>query len=394
MRIAEVEAFALRAPLSGGAYWGARSWGDSAAQTQTPGAPAYARWEPAYEDQLATTVVRIRTDTKRVGWGEAKAPVAPEVCRDVVHSLLRPVLVGRDPRDLAPLWDAMYGRMALRNHRGGFLLEAISAVDIALWDVVGNASGLTVSTLLGGAYRDRIPVYASGVVGLRDSGDETDRVAKEARDFAAAGFRGVKVAIGHGVELDRRSLEVARSALPDLPLLADAAARYDLSQARQLAAAVEGLGLLVLEAPLPAELSWAYRQLSSETRTPISSDLLGARWDWIELLKSGAISFVQPDVSRAGGLTESRRIAHLAEAFGAGCMPHMSLSSAIHQAASAHFAATLPQLMMMEFWTGSSPLSDGSVATQLELDEGFLVLPEGSGLGLEVDEDALLSYAC
>jgi D-galactarolactone cycloisomerase len=288
----------------------------------------------------------------------------------------------------------MYGRMALRNHRGGFLLEAISAVDIALWDVVGNASGLPVSMLLGGAYRERIPLYASGVVGLCDADDEEQRVAREARDFAASGFRAVKIAIGHGLELDRRSLEAARGALPHLPLLADAAGRYDLSQARQLLTVIEELDLLLLEAPLPAELFRSYPRLASDTRTPIACDLLGPRWDWLDLLMSSAISVVQPDVSRTGGLSESRRIAYLADVFGVECMPHMSLSSVIHQAASAHFAATLPQLRLMEYWTGSSPLSDGTVAPRLEIDDGFLVVPNGSGLGLEIDETALLAYAC
>jgi len=338
--------------------------------------------------------VRVRTDGDHVGWGEAKAPVVPEICRDVVHSLLRPIVVGRDPRDLAPLWDAMYGRMALRNHRGGFLLEAISAVDIALWDVVGRASGVPVATLLGGAYRTRLPLYASGVVGLLGEDDQEERIGQEAREFAGAGFRAVKLALGHGLELDRRSLDVARAALPDIPLLADAAGRYDLGQARELLSVAEKVGVLLLEAPLPGELWSGYESLAGETRIPIGCDLLGPRWDWLELLKRSAIAVVQPDVSRAGGLTEARRIAWLAEASGVECMPHMSLSSVIHQAASAHFAAALPRLRLMEFWAGSSALSDGTVSSRLEIDDGCLVLPGGNGLGIEIDEAALLGYAC
>jgi L-alanine-DL-glutamate epimerase-like enolase superfamily enzyme len=394
MRIAEVEAFALRAPFTTGPYWGARSWGDSNVRVEAASAPAFAHWEPAYEQELATTVVRVRTDTNHIGWGEAKAPVAPEVCRDFVHSLLRPVLTGKDPRDLAPLWDAMYGRMALRNHRGGFLLEAISAIDIALWDVVGRASGVPIATLLGGAYRERIPLYASGVVGLLGADDQEERVAQEARELATAGFRAVKIAIGQGLELDRRSLEVARAAVPELPLLADAAGRYDLAQARELLTAVEKADLLLLEAPLPAELSSSYEHLARETRIPLACDLLGPRWDWLDLLKRSGVGVIQPDVSRAGGLTESRRIAWLADAFGVECMPHMSLSSVIHQAASVHFAAALPRLRLMEFWTGSSALSNGSVATELEIEDGSVVVPSGSGLGIEIDEAALLSYVC
>src|SRR6476659_86151 len=109
MRINDVEAYALRAPFAATGYWGARSWADSAEHARAIAAPAYARWQPAYEDQCATTVVRIKTDTVVVGWGEAKAPVAPEICRDVIHTLLRPSLIGRDPREVAPLWDTLYG---------------------------------------------------------------------------------------------------------------------------------------------------------------------------------------------------------------------------------------------------------------------------------------------
>lgn len=394
IRIVDLEAFALRAPFSTGPYWGARSWGDSRERADAAEAPAFALWEPAYEQELATTVVRVRTDGNHVGWGEAKAPVVPEICRDVIHSLLHPVVVGRDPRDLAPLWDAMYGRMSLRNHRGGFLLEAISAVDIALWDVIGKARGVPVSRLLGGAYRDRIPLYASGVVGLHAADDEETRVAEEVHAFVDDGFPAVKLALGHGLAFDERSLRAARAAAPDISLLVDAAGRYDLSQARQLLAAAEAAGVLLLEAPLPAELLASYEHLAREAKIPIACDLLGARWDWLELLRRSAIGVVQPDVSRAGGLTEARRIAWLAEVFGVECMPHMSLSSVIHQAASAQFGAALPRLRLMEYWAGSSALSDGTVSTRLEIDGGFLVVPGGPGLGIEVDEAALLSYAC
>jgi D-arabinonate dehydratase/D-galactarolactone cycloisomerase len=357
-------------------------------------APAYARWQPAYEDVAATTLVRVETASGVVGWGEAKAPVAAEICRDVIHTLLRPVLLGADPRAILPLWERLYGTMALRNHGAGFVLEAISAVDIALWDVAARLAGVPVCTLLGGAFRDRVPLYASGVVGLRDGADDEGRVADEARRFAAAGFHGVKVAIGHGVDLDVRSLEIVREAIGGRLLLADAAARYDLPQARRLARRVDELDLLLLEAPLPAELRSGYAALARHVTTPISNDLLGARWDWVDLLRDDAVSVVQPDVSRAGGLTECRRIASIAEAFGVGCMPHMSISSVVHQAACAHFAATLPELTVMECWTGSSALSDGGLGARVAIEDGDMLVPSGPGLGIEVDMDAVRSFAC
>ncbi len=393
MRITEIEALALRAPFNASGYWGSRSWGDSAGHAAEPGSPAYARWQPAYEEVCATTVVRIATDSGVVGWGEAKAPVAPEICRDVIHTLLRPVLLGRDPRQIAPLWDVMYGQMSLRNHGGGFMLEAISALDIALWDVAAKLDNVPMSTALGGVYRERIPLYASGVVGLRTPDEDPQRIREETVGFVSAGFHGVKIAIGHGVELDIRSLDAAGEGIGGALLLADAAARYDLPQARRLGRAADAANLFVLEAPMPAELRRGYALLSREVRTPISSDLVGARWDWVDLLRDDAVSIVQPDVSRAGGLTECRRIATIAEAFGAGCVPHMSLSSVIHQAACAHFAATLPELTVMEYWTGSSALSDG-VGERLKVEAGFLDVPTGPGLGIEIDEEALRAYAC
>jgi D-galactarolactone cycloisomerase len=393
VRIVDVEAFAVRAPYRGDAYWGARSWAESAATPPGIDAPAFARWQPLYESVCATAVVRVRTDTGLTGWGECKAPVGPEIARDVINKLLRPLVLGLDPRDVQPAWDRMYGAMSLRNQGAGFFLEAVSAVDIALWDVAGRAVGLPVATLLGGAYRRRVPLYASGVVGLRDDADDPARVAAETRGFVERGFRGVKVAIGHGIELDVRSIEAAAAESRGVALLADAAARYDVPQARQLLRRLEGLGLFLLEAPMPAELGPAYATVRRATTIPISSDLVGGRWAWLDLLRGDAVDVIAPDVSRAGGLSECRRIAMLAEAHGVACSPHMSLSSVIHQAACVHLAASLPEVPLMEYWTGTSPLSD-DIGTPLTIDDGFLLVPDGSGLGIEINEQRLLAYAC
>ena len=393
MRIIDVEAFALRAPFSGAGYWGARSWEDSSSAAPIADPPAYARWEPAYEGVCATTVVRVRSDTGLVGWGECKAPVAPEIARDIVHLLLRPAILGQDPREILPLWDRMYGRMALRNQSGGFFLEAISAVDIALWDIAGRAAGLPVATLLGGAYRDRVPVYGSGVVGLRTPEDSPVRVAEETRAMVALGYRGVKLAIGHGVDLDIRTVEAAVAETDGVALLADTAARYNLVQATRLLARLEPYDLFVLEAPLPAELRQGYAILRRSTSIPLSSDLVGGRWAWLDLLREDGVDIIAPDISRAGGLSECRRIAAMGEAFGVTCSPHMSLSSVIHQAACVHFAASLPELSLMEHWSGTSPLSDAA-GSALALDDGMLVVPAGPGLGIEIDDDRLLAFAC
>src|SRR5579885_1163755 len=150
MRIRDLEAFALRAPLTGGAYWGAASWEQRRSDDASPAANS--RFRPTYDQGCATTIVRVVADSGAVGYGESKAPVVPAVTRDVINDLLRPMLLGADPRDLVPIWDSLYGTMLLRGHSAGFLIEAIAGIDIALWDLIGHEVGQSISHLLGGRY--------------------------------------------------------------------------------------------------------------------------------------------------------------------------------------------------------------------------------------------------
>jgi L-alanine-DL-glutamate epimerase-like enolase superfamily enzyme len=273
-------------------------------------------------------------------------------------------------------------------------MEAIAGVDIALWDLAGHIVGEPVSCLLGGCYRDRIPVYASGVAGLRDLDEDTSRLRDASRAFADQGYRGVKLGIGQGVEADLCSIAVATEAISGhCDLIADVAARYDVAQARDLLARLEPGALHWLEAPLPAEHRDGYVALARESPVPITTDLLVNRWQCLDYLRASAVHAVLPDACRAGGFTECRRIAILADAFGVRCIPHMSLGSVINIAASAHLAATLPYVTMMEFWAGDSPLTDSGIGTQLRPHSGYLRVPTGPGLGIDLDEDALLAYA-
>src|SRR5690606_37287938 len=114
-----------------------------------------------YPDSIEAVIVRIETDNGIVGWGECHTPVAGEITKAVIDELLAPVVIGADPRDIHPLWERMYATMRIRGQTGGYQLEAISGIDIALWDVVGKAVGVPIAKLLGGKIRDRVPVYAS-----------------------------------------------------------------------------------------------------------------------------------------------------------------------------------------------------------------------------------------
>jgi D-galactarolactone cycloisomerase len=412
VRITAVDAFALRVPSPAAqTYWGSQAWvaGTKAGATRPPGVsdvdastipgeeyPPRWRMRATYSSTINTVIVRLKTDAGLVGYGEAKAPVAPEATREIVRDLLAPIVVGVDPLDLDVLWERMYSSMRLRAHLSGFLLEAISGVDLALWDLAGKTLNVPVVKLLGGAHRERVKVYASGLPGLKPGHDDAARrhLQDEARALVARGFRAIKMGVGFGVEADVATVRTVRDAVgDDTLLLCDAAGNYDVDQAGRLGRALERLDVGWLEAPIPPEHIEGHARLAQSLNLPIATDLLSTRYQVRDFLMRGALDIVQPDVCRAGGLSECRRIAHLADVFGAGFAPHVSIGSAIQFAASAHIAAAVPNFVIMEYWIGDNPLGDPTLRTPLRLDDGLLEVPTGPGLGLDIREDVLLRHA-
>lgn len=406
MRIVDVEAIPISAPNPAGTYWGRASWGveggsvgapDPLAHWNLTKVPHPARMRPSYAQGIDTCLVRIETDDGLVGWGEAKAPVAPRAAQVIVHDLLRELLIGADPRNVEVIWETMYASMRLRGHEGGFLLEAMSGVDIALWDIVGKATGEPVHRLLGGAYRDEVLVYASGVPATKAArgGADHDRMLAGARSAVERGFRGLKMAIGLDPDADIASVAAVREVVgPDVRVFVDAAGNYDVGTAVRVGRELEVLGVGFLEAPLPPEFVEGYAQVAHALELPVANDLIYNRFQVLRFLRAGALDIVQPDVCRAGGITELKRIAVLTDAFGVAFTPHVSIGSAIHFIASAHCAAAAPNLHQMEYWFGQNPLGDAILKEPaLGLVDGHLPVPQGPGLGIEVDEEKVRALA-
>jgi D-arabinonate dehydratase/D-galactarolactone cycloisomerase len=168
---------------------------------------------------------------------------------------------------------------------------------------------------------------------------------------------------------------------------------YTLSEAIELGKALEKLNVGWLEAPMPPEEIEGYARLSRALDLPIASDLVYSRWQVRNMLLAGGVDVVQPDVCRAGGLTECKRIAELADAFHKAATPHVSIGSAVHFAASVHLAAALPNQSVMEFWYGANPIGDAILRKPFRVENGYFWVPEGPGLGIEIEEDALRKYA-
>lgn len=407
MRITDVEAIPIQASMRpGDVYWGNQSWGrNKPSLSNAPGLPtgddraAYPyhwRSRAAYSQTVDTTIVKITTDTGLVGWGEAKSPVAPTVTATIIRDLMTGLLLGEDPTNPALQWERLYGAMRIRGHHTGFWMEAMSGIDIALWDLTGKALDVPLSKLLGGNFRQRVKIYASGIPGLRADAppDAWQRLKATAEDVRSRGFRAVKMGIGLGVVGDLRSVATVRETLgPDFQIFTDAAAMYNLPDAIALGRGLEKLGVGWLEAPLPPEEIEGYARLSRTLDLPIASDLIFNRWQTRDLLLAGGVDVVQPDVCRAAGLTECKRIAELADAFGKAATPHVSIGSAIHFAASVHLAAALPNQSVMEFWYGANPIGDAIITEPFRIEHGYFHVPHGPGLGIDIIEDKVRLYA-
>ena len=394
MKIVTIETFAVQAkPIDKKSYWGSRGWGDENRSPEiSTEYPPPLRRRFIYSKTIDTVIVKMTTDDGLVGWGEAKAPVAPQATKQIIDLLLKDIVIGEDPHDVVVLWERMYAGMRVRGHRAGFYLEAISGIDIALWDLIGKAAGKPIYQLLGGNFRNPVRVYASGLPALSyDQSEEAfEQLAQEALELKARGYTGLKMAIGRGIKGDLKSIRAVRDAVGDDYLIyTDAAGVYDRAQAIQIGHELQDLDCMWFEMPTAPEDVAGYGEIARALRIPIATDSLTSRYETAEFIRAGGLDVVLPDVCRAGGLTECKRIAEMADGFGLAFAPHISIGSAIHFAASAHLATAMPNTMTSEYWFGDNPLGNCILREPLRLENGCMYTPDKPGLGIDIDEEAL-----
>lgn len=392
MKITDIETFVLRGHVDGPAYWGARTWGAPRGVSQAAKYPPAARRQVAYAPTVNTVLVRLQCDDGNVGWGECKAPVAPGATALIVDELLKPIVLASDLEEINVIWERMYASMSNRGHSTGYFLEAISGVDIALWDAWARMLRQPLTHLLGGRFRSTIPVYASAIPASGPNG--IDRARDEAHQLHAAGFDAVKVAIG----VDPASDVATVAAVTEIfgthgAVLADASGKYDGAQAEWVGRRLADLGCGFFEMPLPTEDIDGYARLASCLPLPLALDTIVNRHQALQFLRVDGLEVLQPDVSRAGGVTGTMRIAALADVFGAQTTPHVSIGSAVHFAASLQLALAIPNCQILEHWTGTNPLGR-SIASDLdEPHDGVRTPAVGPGLGITVDEERVRELA-
>ena len=362
-----------------------------------------------YADQLASvvfggyraTIVQIYTDEGIVGIGECMTRLAPKALQAIVEDLA-PILRGRDPRETEVLWELMYGTMMNRGHTRGFFIEAISGIDVALWDIAGKAQGVPVYHLLGGKQRDRIRAYASS---LRFRGLETTLAT--ARTYLEQGFRAMKIKIGqnpHDPTDDLQLVKAIRKEVgDDITLMVDANCGYhgDVATALRVGRQLEGLNISWFEEPLSPEHIGGYTTLAAALDMPIAAgEAAFTRYDFRDLLVQHAVDIIQPNACRTGGLSEARKIAALSSAFHIPYAPHTGSCSAVALSVALHLATALPHFLTYEYmqsdWSKDqpNPLRHELVREPIEVfSDGYMAPPpDKPGLGIELDETILRRY--
>lgn len=344
----------------------------------------------------STTVVRIRTDDGLEGWGETFSVglQPPEIAASVIDSALKPLILGQDPLQTDVLWDTMYVRTRDFG-RKGVVIGAISAVDIALWDIRGKAAGLPVWALLGGSFRDRIECYATGF--FRPGGQgQASHMAQEAERHADSGFSLMKVKLGFGLEDDISVMTSIREAVGDRAgFMIDVNHGYGASEAIRLGRALEDFQLRWIEEPVVPEDLAGYRRVRDALDTPIAGgEAEFTMYGFRDLIAAGGIDIAQPDICLAGGFTALKHINVLAQTGGVQVNPHV-WGTAIGQYASLHAIANTPttnyslfaQEPLFEYDTSSHPFRTALVDNPLDHKDGWLAVPGSPGLGLQIEED-------
>jgi L-alanine-DL-glutamate epimerase-like enolase superfamily enzyme len=408
MIIKTIESFVVRIPYDEDKpKWGAGFWAKD--PQQHPGLSAShpgdisTEYPPLWRNRAVYTpfnesvVVKITTDDGIVGWGEGHAPIAGTVTKQAIDTLLAPVVCNRDPLDIHPLWEAMYSTMRMRGHSSGFLMEAISAIDIALHDIAGKALGVPIAALLGSQLRDRVPVYASSLprIHAENRDEDTQKLIEYARALVAAGHRALKIKLGVDPAPDIALLRQLRAALGDeIGIAVDVNGAYDIALARRAGQLLnEAAHILWLEEPLPPENRRDYTRLAEFLDVAVAGgESLYNRWVFNDYLAAGAFDVVTPDVGRAGGISECRRIAMLADTYGVPFAPHVSTGTAITIAASLQWAASGANLMLCEWSLHQDQAGNGILRQPFEFADGFVHVPNAPGLGIDLNEAALRQW--
>jgi len=352
-------------------------------------------------------ILRIETDDGIVGWGEGKnAAGSAGNYGALVHMLnheVGPQLIGRDPRDIGPIWDMQYngsraatataaGHAMPQMARRGLPVAAISAVDIALWDIFGKSVGEPVWRLLGGRKLEAMPVYASG------GWESADKIGDQLKSYIAkGGFKAVKMRVGAmdgAPYISAARVRAAREALgPDIDIMVDAHGTYTVAEARRFMQLVADYDLAWFEEPVIADDKAGMAEVRASGSVPIATgESEATRYAFRDLAVLKSADILQPDPAFCGGISEAMRIGTIASAFNLRLAPHLWAGAPCFFA-GLHICAASPASFVVEYSVGANPMIHDLIEETVEAKDGMIAIPDAPGLGFTISEKFLEAHA-
>jgi len=354
-------------------------------------------WSFNRADTRASCLVEIVCEDGTTGWGECFGPARLNAA---VVQAFRPLLLGREALVTEQIWQFLYNHFRDQGQKG-LVVTALSGVDIALWDIKGKRFGAPIHQLMGGPLRTSVAAYATGTY-RRDTGDPLTYITEEVAGYVREGFGAVKLKIGFGLEEDIALIRAVRETIgPKTGLMLDANHGYDAIDAIALGRAVAPLNIGWFEEPVVPDDVGSYEEVRRGQPIPVAGgECEFTRWGFREVLTRRAMDIIQPDTCAAGGLSECKKIADMANAFGVRYLPHV-WGTGIGLAAALQLLAVLPhnpprhtpREPLLEFDRSEHPFRQAVLTKPIEHEDGFVRIPDGPGLGIEVNRAALEQFA-
>ena len=293
----------------------------------------------AWSRKRTCLICRIDTDEGITGWGEAFGPA--RIHKTIIDEYYTPYLIGKCPMDIEVIWEYLYNLMRDSGQKG-VTIQALSAIDIALWDIKGQANNQPVYQAMGGAFRDCVEAYATGMY-RRYTKDEISLTTNEAISYVEQGFRAIKIKIGFGLEYDVKIVRAIREAVgPDIKIMVDANHGYNAMTAIQAGREFEPLNITWFEEPVPPEDLAGYQEVRLKLSIPISGgEAEFTRYGMFPLINNRCVDIIQPDCTITGGLSEFHKISILCTIAHLQCIPHVWVSG-IALMAGIHASFTTP----------------------------------------------------
>ena len=350
----------------------------------------FSQWQ--YNERTCC-LVKITTDDGNYGWGEGYGPA--NIVKEGIE-FLKPILIGMKIIDNDVIWSKMYAR-TLDYARKGVLMASVSAIDIAVWDLKGKSLNLPVSTLLGGAFRNKIKPYATGLY-FSSIENPSKNFEIELMDYLNRGFKAIKMKIGLGIEVDLKNIKYVRKVIGnDIKLMVDANHAYSLIESIELSKKMEKYDISWFEEPMSPEYYKQYKELREKTSIPVSAgECEYLRYGFHQLLENKSVDIIQPDICSCGGLSEAKKISSLASLYGIGIIPH-TWGSGLGIYVALNFIANIEpnpirlveKDLYIEYDQTENSIREELIIPKLVLKDGYIDVPTSPGIGVDIDEEKL-----